>query len=138
MPGDAGSIEYSLREPFERAVDIVCISLASRGLRVAGQLDVSLRIERALGIVPIPCRIVFVLPSAATLSTDNSNPQAALFLPLHVVFSSKEAQTEIWVQNRVQAGPEVASSALFGPVMEAQSKIAEAIEAIAMRPSIVS
>lgn len=137
MPGEMGSIEYSSREPFERAVQAVCISLASRGLRIAGQLDVSKRIERALGIVPSPCRIVFVLPNASTLSAGNIHPWAAMFLPLHIVISGQEAQTGILVQNRIQPGPVSASPPLFGPVMEAQAQIAEAIEAIAMRPSVV-
>ena len=68
MPDDTGSIKYSLREPFERAVESVCRSLRSRGLEVAGQLDVSRRVERALGIVLPPCRIVFVLPNPSRSS----------------------------------------------------------------------
>ena len=68
MPGNMGSIRFSLREPFERAVESVCRSLSSRGLRVAGQLDVSLRVERSLGIVLPPCRSRF--RSAASLRTE--------------------------------------------------------------------
>ncbi len=137
MPGDVGSIRYSLREPFGRAFESVCRSLANRGLRVAGQLDVSRRVERSLGIVLPPCRIIFVLPDPSVLSAAGIHPWAAIFLPLHIVISGNDIQTEIQVQNRVHPGPTADAPALVGPVMETQAKIWEAIEAIAMRPSLV-
>ena len=127
MPRDVVSVRYWLRQPFERAVESVCKSLESRGLRVAGQLDVSGRVKRMLGIVLVPCRIVFVLPRSSAVVRDSIHPCAAIFLPLHVVISGDDAQTEIQVQNRVQAVPIVS---------ETQAQISEAIGAIAMRPSI--
>ena len=138
MPDHTGSIKYSLREPFERAVDSVCRSIRSRGLEVAGQLDVSKRVERALGIVLPPCRIVFVLPGPCRSSDGSMHPWAAVFLPLHVVISGTESQTEIQVQNRVHARHEAASPELFGPLIETQTQVCEAIDAIATRPSILA
>ena len=137
MPGDMGSIKYALREPFDRAVESVLRSLTNRGLRVVGQLDVSGRVERSLGIVLQPCRIVFVLPDSTSLSTASIHPWAAIFLPFHIVISGNDAQTEIQVQNRVHTGLEAAAPALVTPVMETQAQISEAVEAIAMRPSLV-
>jgi uncharacterized protein (DUF302 family) len=137
MPGGAGSIQYSLREPFDRAVASVCRSLTNRGLRVAGQLDMSERVELSLGIVLPPCRIVFVLPDPSSPGTDKIHPWAAVFLPFHVVISSQGAQTEILVQNRIHATPETDGPALIAPVSEMQGEIVKAIEAIAMRPSLV-
>ena len=138
MPGDVGSIKYSLREPFERAVASVCRSLANCGLRVVGQLDVSRRVERSLGIVLPPCRIVFVLPDPSVLSTAKIHPWAAIFLPLHIVISGNGAHTEIQVQNRVHSGSEAAAPTLVAPVNETQARISEAIETIAMRSSPVA
>jgi hypothetical protein len=83
-----------------------------------------------------PCRIVFVLPNPSTPTTISIHPWAAIFLPLHVVISGNDGQTDIQVQNRVQAG-HAAAPALFGPVMETQAQISEAIDSIAMRPSMV-
>lgn len=137
MPGDVGSIKYSLREPFDRAVASVCRSLESRGLRVAGQLDVSGRVERYVGIVLSPCRIVFVLPGASTLARSSIHPWSAIFLPLHIVISNNGAQTEIEVQNKVHSGPQAADPAVIGPIVELQTHISSAIEAIAMRPTLV-
>jgi len=104
---------------------------------IAGQLDVSSRLQWTLGIALPPCRIVFVLPNPSTPSTINIHPWAAIFLPLHVVISGHDRQTEIQVQNKVQAGHEATAPALFGPVMETQALISEAIDSIAMRPSIL-
>lgn len=138
MPGDVGSLKYLLRQPFERAVETVCRSLADHGLRVAGQLDISRRVERALGIALPPCKVLFVLPNRSALSTDAMPLWAGILLPLHIVISGHEGQTEIQTQNRVQAGSEAAEKGCFGPLAEIQTQISEAIEAIAMRPSLVA
>jgi uncharacterized protein (DUF302 family) len=137
MAGDVGSIRYSLREPFERAVESVCASLANRGLGVAGQLDISRRVERHLGIVLPACKIVFVLPDPSALSTANIHPWAAIFLPLHIVISGNDTQTEIEVQNRVHPGSEDTAPALAAPIVQTQTEILAAIEAIAVRTSPV-
>ena len=137
MRGDMGSVRFSLREPFERAVESVCRSLTNRGLRVAGQLDVSRRVQRSLGIALPPCMIVFVLPDPAAPGAPNIHPWAATFLPLHVVISGNGTQTEIQVQCRVHPEPGTEASGLIAPIKKTQAQIAEAIEAIAMRPSLV-
>lgn len=122
MSGGA-SIRYTLREPFERAVDHVRGALEQRGLRVVGEMDVSRRVERVLGINLSGCRVVFVLPAdMAELDCD-----AAAFLPLHVVVTSKGVLTEIAVLNRLPAGP---------AVQAAQAQICLAIEGIAMRRTL--
>ena len=136
MTGEAGSIKYSLRQPFERAVESVCDCLSSHGLQIAGHLDVANRLERKLGIVLAPCRIVFILPNPTLLSRDSIHPWAATLLPLHVVISGNNLQTEIEVLNRIRPSDD-AASALFRPVLETQTKIAESVDAIAMRPSLV-
>jgi uncharacterized protein (DUF302 family) len=138
MPYDSATIQYSLREPFEQAVESLCNSLITRGLKVSGQLDLSSRVKRTLGIVLPPCRVVLVMPDPSKLSGAGVHPWAATFLPLHIVVSASDAHTEIQVQNRVQAGSEGAVAAIFGPVIEAQAQVAEAVEAIAMRPSMVA
>ena len=137
MPGDAGSIQYLLRAPFDRAVESVCKSLANRGLKVAGQLDISQHVERSLGIVLAPCKIIFVLPDPASSETASIHPWAAVFLPFHIVVSSEGDQTEILIQNRIHATPEAQGPGVAAPVSEMQGEIAKAIESIAMRPSLV-
>lgn len=137
MPADVGSIKYSLSEPFEKAVGSVCRSLENRGLRVVGQLDIARRVARNLGIILPSCKILFVLPGTATLTKLDIHPWAAVFLPLHVVISDKGGETDIEVQNRVHSGAQAAEPALVAPVVELQAQISNAIEAIAMRLSLV-
>ena len=138
MPGQSGSITYSLLEPFDQAVESIRRSLLIRGLRVVGQLDVSRRIERSLEIVLPPCRILFVLPNLSELSSSSIHPWAAIFLPFHIVISGNEANTEIQLQNRVRPFPEAHAKDLLAPILETQAQLAAAIEAIAMRPNLVA
>ena len=127
-----------MQEPFDQAVESIRRSLSSRGLRVVGHLNVSRRIERSLEIVLPPCKILFVLPNPAELSASCIHPWAAIFLPFHIVISGNEASTEIHLQNRVRSCPEAHAKELLAPVLETQAQLTTAIEAIAMRPSLVS
>ncbi len=133
MRAEPGNVQYSLAEPFERAADLVSKSLLARKLRIAGHLEVSDRLQDAIGIVLQPCRILFVLPDGS----DGVHPWAGLFLPLHVVIWGDGSQTEIQVQNRVQTFPETATPALIHAVLETQAQVREAIEAVATRPSLI-
>jgi uncharacterized protein (DUF302 family) len=137
MPGDGGGVSYSMREPYVRAIEAIRRSLASRGLRVVGQLDVARRIERSLGIVLAPCSILFVLPLPDVLSVASTHPRAASFLPLHIVVSAVGNETRIQVQNRVCPDPDEAERAIVTSISVIQSHVSEALGAIAMRPSLV-
>jgi uncharacterized protein (DUF302 family) len=94
MLSDA-TIKFSLQQPFDRSVQLICASLRGHGMRVAGELDVSRRLEGSLGIVVQPCRLIFVLPDPAALSAEAIHPWAAVFLPLHIVISGSDCQAEI-------------------------------------------
>jgi hypothetical protein len=136
MRSDMGSIRYCLREPFERAARSVCECLTGRGLQITGCVDLSNRIERRLGLVVAPCRIIFVLPNPTLLRRNSIYPSAACLLPLHVVISGNDLQTEVLVSKRIRPSHQAAAEG-YDPVMETQSKMAEAIDAIAMRSSFV-
>ena len=131
MPGAAGNVGYVMREPFARANVSLRRSLASRGLKVVGQLDVARRVEKSLGIVLAPCTILFVLPSAPF--SPGAHPWTASFLPLHIVVSANGADTQIQVPNKVSG-----DAAETAAVVDIQSRVAEAIGAIAMRPSLLA
>ena len=136
MPNDVGNIRYTVREPFERAFEFVCDCLNNHGLQITGCVDIAERLQRKLGIDLAPCRVIFVLPKSALLSRGAVHPWAATFLPLHVVVSGNDVESEIQVQNRIRPG-EGAASALLRPVIETQAKLTEAMGTIAMRPSLV-
>ena len=135
LPG--GAIKFSLQQPFEVSLQLVFACLRSRGMRVAGQLDVSRRLAGALGIALEPCKLIFVLPDPAALTVGTIHPSAALLLPLHVVISNNDSQTEIRIPNAVQeTGPGGTRS--YRPVVEAQRQLIEAIETVAVRPSALA
>jgi uncharacterized protein (DUF302 family) len=133
-----GTIKYSLQEPFERSVQSICCSLHNHGMRVVGVLDVSRRLERSLRMILAPCRIVFVLPAPAALSADSIHPWAAVFLPLHIVIWGNDSQSEIGITNMLRTGRNTGDSMPFGPIVEAQRQLIEAIEAIAVRPGVLA
>lgn len=134
MPGETGNIGYVMREPFVRANESLRRSLASRGLKVVGHLDVARRVEKSLGIVLAPCSVLFVLP--APPFSPGAHPWTASFLPLHIVLSANGADTQIQVQTKVCG--DLAGAAETAALVEIQARVAEAIGAIAMRPSLLA
>jgi uncharacterized protein (DUF302 family) len=132
----AGSTCYLMREPFHRAVSAIRKLLESRGLRIAGQLDVSRRVENSLGIVLAPCRVILVLPDPSVSRRSRMHHSVAGFLPLHVVVSGHGSQTEIHLRNRVPVVPGAAD--VLVSILETQAQIASAIESVAMRPSLIA
>ena len=123
--------------PFEAAIEIVCNSLRTRGMRLVGQLDVSGRLEQSLAISVPPCRLLFVLPGPNSLSTDTIHPWAAVFLPLHVVISGNEIESEVRIPNSIQADASAAPPATYSPVLELQRELFDALESVAVRSSVL-
>jgi hypothetical protein len=119
-------------------MEAVCESLRSRGVRIAGHMDVACRIERTLGIALAPCRILFVLPDSASWRGGAIHPWAASFLPIHVVISECGRHSEVDIQNRLQTVPGELAPGVFGPVTEAQRQVSEAVEAVAAKPSLMA
>ncbi len=133
-----GTIKYSLHEPFEHCVQSIRASLHNHHMRVVGEVDVSLRLERSLRMILAPCRLVFVLPESAAVTAQSIHPWAAVFLPLHIVIWGNDRQSEIGIANMLQTGRSAGRPTLFGPIVEAQRALIEAIEAIAVRPSVLA
>ncbi len=131
------SIRYSVPESFDRAVQLVSNSVRKRGMRIAGQLDVSRRLQRSLAMMLEPCKVLFVLPGPVALSAPARDPRAAIFLPLHIVISGDGKQSEIQILNRVQREDASAAIAPNALVVEAQRQLTDAIEAIGLRTTIL-
>jgi uncharacterized protein (DUF302 family) len=124
MGSEEGGVSYTMREPYPAAIEAVRRSLANRGLRVVGQLDLASRVERSLGIVVEPCSILFVLPLPEVLHIASLHPGVASLLPLHIVVSANGGETRIQAPNRVYP-----DTAMAAPISEIQSHIADAIGA---------
>ena len=133
MDSEIATTTYSIPEPFRHTLQSVCDVLTARDLRIVGELDLSRRIRRNLRISLAPCVVFYVWPSERFLLSTAVNPSIALLLPLHVVVSGCGARTEIHILTR----PRFADRQLMAPVIELQHEMTQAIETIAMRPSLV-
>jgi uncharacterized protein (DUF302 family) len=133
-----GTINYTSQEPFERVVQAIRNSLRSHGMRVAGETDVSRRLARSLGIILAPRKVIFVLPAFTALSGQTIHPWAAVFLPLHIVISGNDVQSEIRIPNTLRMAENTAVPMRYGPIVEAQRQLIEAIEPVAVRPSVLA
>jgi hypothetical protein len=103
-------------------------------MRLAAQLDIS----GPLGFDLASWWPLFVLPRPPRLSVETVHPWAAVFLPLHVVISGFDRQSEIHIPTKVQSGRNVAPPVLYAPVLEAQPQLFEAVEAVATRSSVLA
>lgn len=134
MSGEAATTTYSIPEPFGLALRSVREALTSKDLKITGELDLSRRIRRNLRISLEPCVVIYIWPPARLLGTMAVPPSTALLLPLHVVISGHGARTEIHVLKRLR----LADEGIMAPIGRLQAEVAQALETIAMRLSLVS
>jgi len=134
MSGEAATTTYSIPEPFGLALKSVREALTSKNLKITGELDLSRRIRRNLRISLEPCVVFYIWPSARLLRTMPVPPSTALFMPLHVVISGRGTRTEIHVLKRLRLDDE----AVMAPIGRLQAEVAQALETVAMRLSLVS
>jgi uncharacterized protein (DUF302 family) len=135
MVSQNATIRYIVRESFTVVVDEVRHALQMNGLRVASLLDISARIERSLGIRLPACKILFVLPAGSEIAIQSG---AATFLPLHVVVSTSNGLTTVEVQNRFPREIQDDDGDGLVTVVETQRKLAEALETVAVRASLLA
>jgi hypothetical protein len=95
-------------------------------------IDRALAATTLLGEEP---KILFVLPGPDILTAEAIHPWAAVFLPLHIVITGNDCQSEIQIQNKIQAGRGVDAGTPYGPIVEAQTQLFDALGAVAARPS---
>jgi uncharacterized protein (DUF302 family) len=133
MDSEIATTTYSIPEPFRHTLQSVRDVLTGRDLRIVGELDLSRRIQRNLRIRLAPCVVFYVWPSDRFLLSTAVRPSITLLLPLHVVVSGCGTRTEIHILTR----PRFADGLLMAPVIELQHEMTQAIETIAMRPSLV-
>lgn len=137
MSNEIAVAQYMVREPFGAVLEAILEALEGSGLRLAARMDMSARIERALGITLPPCSVLFVLPRNVRQVTSGIDASAATFFPMHVVISACAGYTSVQVQGRVNDNSRTVPPDVLGPVIETQRQIVEAIETVATRASIL-
>lgn len=138
MATELATTTYLLAEPFDLAVKSLRKVLADANIELAGEMDMSSRIRERLLMRTAPCRVFFVAAKPAACAGLDADPRAAALTPLHIVLSGHGLQTEIHMLRALPAedGP------LDRPTMEffrhLQVTIAQAVERIAMRSTLVA
>jgi uncharacterized protein (DUF302 family) len=113
MIHEAAVTVYTIAYPFEKALPAVREALTAGGLSIAGEMDISERIRKQLGLDFGPCRILLVDSPYLLVEALALDRSAAALLPLHVVISGREFITHVhWIslagmrQTRLPAGAE--------------------------------
>jgi uncharacterized protein (DUF302 family) len=134
MTAGAATVTYAIPEAFQPALRCLRQALNRQDLRIAGELDLSRRIQRSLQIKLAPCVVLYIWPSAHFLENNRISAAAALLLPLHVVVSACGDRTEIHLLRPSSDDQDHA----MAPVRKLQAQVRDALEKIAMRLSLVS
>ncbi|HWC98419.1 MAG TPA: DUF302 domain-containing protein, partial [Candidatus Sulfopaludibacter sp.] len=80
---------YLIDAPFEQALPVLRQALEAGGLSVSGEMDLSERIHRQLGLGFGACRVLLVDSPYLLLEALALDRSAAALLPLHVVVSGR-------------------------------------------------
>lgn len=125
MMTDATLTVFSISEPFSKALSKIRESLTAANLCIAGELDVSARIRRELGLTFEPCRILLIDTPILLLESVALDRAGATLLPLHLVVFANGQSTHVEWRN---AGP-----GALAPRLKLQNALCRALERIASR-----
>jgi uncharacterized protein (DUF302 family) len=136
MNSEPAVAAYFIPEPFEKALKTVRESLAHNELSIAGELDLSARIKRELGIGFGPCRILLVDSPCLLFEACTLDRAAVALLPLHVVVCGRGPQTAVhWISPAVLGGARLPTGAA-APLSKLQALVTRSIERVAMRRDV--
>lgn len=138
MSEEMATTTYSVLQPFEEAVKSLRRVLADGNLKLAGELDMSSRIRQRLLISTAPCRVLFVTATSAVFEKLGADPCAAALTPLHIVVSARGLQTEIHLLRSVPASNGPLDQPTTAAFRQLQARIAQAVERIGMRSTLVA
>lgn len=136
MATELATATYLVSEPFEPAVRALRKVLADANLKLSGELDMSGHIWERLLIGSAPCRVLFVAATPAEFEELGAGPSAAALTPLHVVVSARGSQTEIHLLRALPAQDGRPDGSTMEVFRQLQSRIAQAVERIAMRSTL--
>ncbi len=92
MNHEPGVTAYAIARSFDVALSALREALNAAGLIVSGEMDVSGRIRRQLGLDFGPCRVLMVDSPYLLVEALALDRSAAVLLPLHVVVSARESE----------------------------------------------
>jgi hypothetical protein len=126
---------YVIPEPFDRAVKSVRAILSGANLRITGEMNMSGRIERALQVSTVPCRVFFATLAAADSDSAAMEGSSGGFTPLHIVVAARGPQSEVHLLKFVPRDGRPADVNASAALERLRAAISEAVERIGMRAS---
>ena len=132
MPEPA-TITYSIAESFGHALKSLRRAFLAQGLRVSKELNISSRIRQKLLIGTDPCAVLLVSPPAETEKTLAFDSYAAGLIPMHVVVSGRDSQTEVHILRVLPADAALLDRTAIAALSQLQTGIVQAVEKIGMR-----
>ena len=137
MNAELATTTYLVPEPFEQALRALRKVLAQANLPLAGELDMSRRLQESLPIGVAPLRVLFIAAAPWTFSRLSEAPAIAALTPLHVVVSARGSQAEIHFLRVVPQSQSPMDEPTMKAIQRLQDRIAQAVERIAMRATLV-
>lgn len=122
MAADVAITTYSVPECFQQAMLSIRNKLSNGGFDIAGQLDVTRRVEQAVGIRLAPCTILFIRPHVCSMDLGVIYRNS---FPLRVVIAGCDKHTDIHIGNIDCITPVV------------HEELTKAIRSMAMRQALV-
>ena len=132
FPGST-TFTYVIEEPFDRALKRLRAALAASGLKVTGELDLSMRIGRALLVSLPPCVVIFVTSRGMTICDSAADRYSAALTPIHVVASARGPRTEVHFLKAIPNREYVSQSKTFENVRTLQASLSRTLERIGRR-----
>ena len=145
MTHESAVTVYTIAEPFDKALPSVREALLTGGLSISGEIDLSERILRQLGLDFGPCRILLVDSPFLLVEAIALDRSSAVLLPLHVVVSGRDSLTHVhWMslsgmrQVRLPAGADAPLAKLHAELLRVLDGVAQKESAWPLPPAHAS
>jgi uncharacterized protein (DUF302 family) len=123
-------IAYQIATPFKKALPAVREAFHASELSISGEMDLSARIRRQLGLGLGDCRILLVDSPYLLVEALALDRSAAALFPLHVVVSARGSVTDVqWIdiaQFRQGSLPPAAE----GPLAKLQAELERVLDTV--------
>lgn len=135
MPKGPPLLSFRIEEPYEVALRMVRIALASQGLRAPIQLDITGRIRQELGAGVAPSIVLYVDSPAVLLEAVVFNRGAGLLIPQPLVVAGNNGHAEVFLRSPDLPAGDVPES-VREPLRGLQVRMSRAIESIAAQQEV--
>ncbi|HZS54243.1 MAG TPA: DUF302 domain-containing protein [Bryobacteraceae bacterium] len=129
----AATTAFVINSPFDSALPQIRRAIGACQLSIAGEIDASQRVKRALEIYVPPCRVLLVDSPAFMLETTAIDRASGIFIPLHVVVSGAGNRTLIHILSAEHIQSSNLPIGVRAPILDLQRQVVRGLLRIAER-----